>query len=93
MNLKWLGGERGRFPAGRIDVPLLALFLTSAAAATFAEERMSVATRGLRSERFHGALVRLADGRLLNWWSSGKKGAQQARGRYSADEGVSWTPE
>ena len=93
MNLKWLGGERGRHPAGTVDVLLLVLFLTSTAAATFAEERMSVATRGLRSERFHGALVRLADGRLLNWWSSGKKGAQQARGRYSADEGVSWTPE
>jgi hypothetical protein len=38
-------------------------------------------------------LVRLADDRLLNWWSSGERGEQHAWGRYSVDNGESWTPE
>ena len=52
-----------------------------------------VANPALHSEPFQGALARLGDGRLLNWWSAGKQGAQRAHGRYSDDEGASWTAE
>ena len=37
--------------------------------------------------------MRVSDGRLLNWWSVGKQGSQHAWGRFSKDDGSSWSPE
>ncbi|MEE3373184.1 MAG: sialidase family protein [Planctomycetota bacterium] len=93
MGLIGHAGESRRRPAVEFSVSLAAFLLTWHATLAHAENRQMVANPGLQSETFHGALVRTADGRLLNWWSAGKQGSQRAHGRYSDDEGASWTPE
>ena len=38
-----------------------------------------------------GALTRMPDGRLMDWWSAGDKGAQRVVARVSRDEGRTWS--
>ena len=75
---------------GRVQLLILALLWAGGARG---EDRPTVAAPSLTAEAFRGALVRLEDDRLLNWWSSGERGEQHAWGRYSVDNGESWTPE
>ena len=72
-------------------VAQMALLFVVSGIGRAAEQRPSVAAAGLEARPLRGALVRMSDGRLLDWWSAGKKGAQHARGRFSADEGRTWT--
>ena len=74
-------------------LPLLILMLVWSGVDVRGGAPPRVAAPPLTGEAFRGALVRLPDDRLLNWWSSGKRGGQTAVGRYSDDEGASWTPE
>ena len=65
-------------------VAQMALLFVVSGIGRAAEQRPSVAAAGLEARPLRGALVRMSDGRLLDWWSAGKKGAQQARGRFLA---------
>ena len=38
-----------------------------------------------------GALVRMPDGRLMDWWNEGERGARRAVARFSSDECRTWS--
>ena len=48
---------------------------------TLADETVTIP--GISTISVTGALVRMPDGRLMDWWSEGEKGARHATARFS----------